>query len=604
MPNQNTEGEHEREDGDSDLPMGRSRRFLSRVRLFDLRDQYWRILDAWEEHRRFRLAVYGLLLGGVMIGATWIWIHPWWSERTAIGMARQWLAAGRLDRASESVQKALSIAPENPVVWQMAAELARLNGNKAMALNYAHYAAEVSQWGDTYVLAWASSAIQADKLDDADKALAYLPAAFLESSSLARRIAGEIARRKGQLNLAQEHFEAALKLDGPMAVDEVPLGIVLVNSAHPAIRQRGLALLEKWAERSDIGASAIRALLADALVHDNAPGMLKWAQALKSHPGCTLGDIPNCLLGLLRSDEKEFKQVLVQMEKAHASDPSQAALLIGWLNRIGQGAEAFRWAHGLPSSLTSPPAVAISMAESLRQTGSWNELQQLVQTVDFGEKLRFMGWAYGMLAARQLKQAERENELWNTLKAHAESNGAHALFAANTIYSWGWSDEGVLLFKIASEVPGVEMQALGALLRHYQVQRDAIGQFEAYRSLRGLRSHDEAIGNNYAFFASLTGRDYPGAERISRDNFEHHPENVTYRATYAFVLATHGSHAEAHRLLRPVSKEWKKSSALAFAYGYILAKTGDKAQARIVLASLDPGTLSKLETELLADALK
>jgi len=445
----------------------------------------------------------------------------------------------------------------------------------------------VSKWDARYVLAWASAAIQDNKLEDADKAMALLPPDFLTGSSVGRRIAGELARRKGQLSLAQENFEAALKLDGPVAIDEVPLGIVLLNSTHTEIRERGLSLLEKWADQSELGASAIRTLLADALVRNNTPSMLKWGLALKRHPHCNYGDIPNCLTALSRSDNVRFQEILAEMEKAHALQPDQAALLIGWLNQIGKGTEALRWAHTLPSTYRRMPVVAIAMAESLRQIKDWSELLQLMAAVDFDGNLQFMGWAYSMVAAHQLGLTEREGELWSTLKAHGQSNGAHSMFAASALYTWGFADEAVVLYKIASEVPGVEMQALGALVRHYQVKRDAIGQFEAYRKLSRLRVHDASIGNNYAFLAALTGKDLPGAERISKDNFEHHPDNVIYRSTYAFVLAIHGSYAEAHKLIRPVSQDWKKSPAVAFAYGYILAKTGDKVEARRVIASLN-----------------
>ncbi len=604
MPNHNNEGEHDGEPTDSDSFGSRSSRFFARVRLFQVRDLLWRLLDAWEEKPRFKWSVCGVALAGALVAVIWIWINPWWSERTAIGVARQWLESGRLDRASESVQRALVIAPGNPVVWQMASELAGLSGNKVLAMNHAHRAAEVSKWELSYVLGWAAAAILADKLDDADKAMELVPAPFVDESSLAQRIKGELYRRRGRLSEARDCFEVALKLDGPVAVDEVPLGIILLQAKDAAVRNRGLSMLQKYTEHPEFGAAALRALLADALVRNDTPQMLKWGQALRRNAGCLITDIPNCLGALSRADEQAFKLVLVELQKAHATDANFAALLMGWLNQIGRAEEALSWARTLPNAMTSLPPLAVSVAETLRQLKNWRELKEWIQLHDFGEELQFMGWAYGLCASIELSQQAREQELWNTLKAHCQSNGAHALFAANALYSWGLHTQAVNLFKIAVEVPGAEIQALGALARHYQVQRDASGQYDAFRRLYSLRSHDADISNNYAYFSAVMDKDSSNAERLARDNVEHHPDNLIFRSTLAFVLGVKGSYAEAHDVLRPVEKQWKESEGIAFAYGLILAKTGKKDEARVVLATLDAGTLTKQEAELLAKLLK
>jgi tetratricopeptide (TPR) repeat protein len=604
MIDKNTQGNQEKAAVGKRTFGARLQRLLYLAKDFDLRDQYWRFLDAWEERRYFRWTLYSIFVGGAVLAASWIWIHPWWSERASVAMARQWMAAGRYDRATVSIQKALSIAPENPRVWLMASDIARLSGNKAMSLSYAHYAAEVSKWDSRYVTSWISVALQTEKLEEAEKAAGHLSESFLPTSSLAQRLVGEIARRRNRFSLAQEHFETAVKLDGPIAIDEVPLGLVLLNSARPELRQRGYGLLEKWADQSELGASAARALLGYATLQNDTQGMLKWGLALKRHPFCTVGDIPTCLLALVKSDETAFRQVLTEMEKAHSAIPGQAAMLIGWLNQIGQASEAFRWSQTLSAPVRNQSGVVFSTAESLRQTKNWSELLELMQRARFGSDLQFMCWSYSMLAARELGQTDKENELWQTLRAHAETDGAHAFFAGSMIYTWGWTKEGVELFKIASEAHGLEIQALGALLRHYQVHRDAVGQYEAYRRLYGLRPDDAALGNNYAFFAALTRKDYPSAERISSQNFERNPENIVYRSTYAFVLATRGAYSEASQVLGPFSKEWKKSSALAFTYGYLLAKTGDKAQARSIISTLNLELGSIQEAELLEEALK
>jgi len=114
--------------------------------------------------------------------------------------------------------------------------------------------------------------------------------------------------------------------------------------------------------------------------------------------------------------------------------------------------------------------------------------------------------------------------------------------------------------------------ALGTLARLYQVQRDALGQYKAFSRLNGLRPADRNIANNFAYFGALT--DQGSQERIRRlaeENFSHEPGSLAYRATYAFVLVWSGQASRAMALLEPVAHDWRKSPAVAFAYGATLA---------------------------------
>jgi hypothetical protein len=57
-------------------------------------------------------------------------------------------------------------------------------------------------------------------------------------------------------------------------------------------------------------------------------------------------------------------------------------------------------------------------------------------------------------------------------------------------------------------------------------------------------------------------------------------------------------------LLEPVSREWKGSPAVAFAYGAALASLGRKSEAREVFDSLDPRNLGPQEQEWIRAALR
>ena len=578
-------------------------RWSAGFRTFDLRDRWWRLLDLLETRKALRWWLYSLLAAAVAFGALRVWVYPWWTKRNAISMARQWISAGRLDSAAEALQNAVIAAPEQPETWRLAAELARLRGRKTEAVEHARHAAMLSPKDPYYVLVWASMALQGDMSEEAERALASLSGEEAARSAYAQRLLGELARRKVQLTVAKNHFEAALRLDGPVAIDEVPLGLILLNATDPAERKRGLDLLEKWTTSQEWGPTVLRTLLADAMAHDERPAILKWAEALRAHPGCTVGDMPNCLAGLSRADEGHFAAALAILEQNHAVSPQAAAQLIGWLNQIARSADAVAWMKTLPQEGLKHPPLSVVCAEALRQTASWSELRDRVRNENWGD-VEFLRWAYGLQAARALGEKAKADEYWRTLKANATMNSVHALFAGDTVYTWGLVDEAEILWWAAADQGGPNaITALGTLARHYQVRRDAEGQYRTFRQLHFAHPQDADVSNNFIYFAVLAGHGGQMVEQLADENLVHDPRNLTYLATRAFVLFMDGRPGDALALLKPKAAEVAKSPALAFAYGLALAGTGNKDEARTLLGRSNQAVLSKREVELIKTAL-
>jgi predicted Zn-dependent protease len=209
-----------------------------------------------------------------------------------------------------------------------------------------------------------------------------------------------------------------------------------------------------------------------------------------------------------------------------------------------------------------------------------------------------------MQAARALGDKAKADELWRTLRGHATMNSVHALFAGDTVYTWGLVDEAEILWWAAADQGGPNaITALGTLARYYQVRRDAEGQYRAFRQLYFLHPQDADATNNFIYFAALTGHDGPLVERLATENLARDPQNLTYLATRAFVLFMDGRPGDALALLSPKAAEVEKSPALAFAYGLALAATGNKDEARTLLGRSNQAVLSKREIELIKSAL-
>jgi hypothetical protein len=419
-----------------------------------------------------------------------------------------------------------------------------------------------------------------------------------------------VARRRQRFAEARDDFQAALREDisagaPTLAPDDVPLGIVSLQTGVAEDRVRGQAVLTKWASDPAWGVEALRALLADAVAHGDRKSAALWAENLRMNRRCTLGDVPVCLHALADSDTAAYQAMLGPLEEQSRSEPTRATLLLGWLAQIGQGEEAVRWGQSLDPAEAGKPPVAPAIAEALRVTGRWSDLQAWAEMGDWGRDLEFMQWAYGMVAASRLGDKSKQDSLWVSLRDNGVANPAHALFAGDSLYAWGFPRESAELLWSAADRADLAYEALGSLARLYQVQRDAEGQYRAFSRLHAMRPYDRRIANNYAYFAALTDLgSQTHVEPIAKDNYLHEPGNLAFRSTYAFVLVWSGQASRAMKLMTPVSREWKKSPAVAFAYGAALAGLGRKSEAKEVFDSLDPRSLDPKETDWIQTALR
>ncbi len=573
------------------------------------RENLWAVLNALDARpalrRRLLFGVPALVAAAVLCALG----YHHWSRQNAVRIARQWLDANRLDRAAVAVQQAIASEPDSPPPWRLASELAWKRGNWEASVGYARKAAAAGHNQQDDVLAWGEAAVLSGDLAQAREALGVLDKAGDASTARALRLSGELGRREHRFTQARDQFQAALRADlaagTPAPADEVPLGIVSLQTGSDADRTAGRAILSKWASDRRWGAESLRALIGDAEGHLENGAAADWADRLLAHPLCTLGDIPVCLGALARLDAVRFRTALAPLEDKSRADPTLAAQLIGWLNGIGQSDEALAWSRSLDKSTVSRPPVAPGIAEALRATRRWAELQAWTDAGDWGPDLGFLEWAYAMVAARRQGDAPKADQLWKSLEDEGRRNPAHALLAGESLYAWGFPRESAALLWEAADRQDLAYQALGSLARLYQVQDDAVGQYRAFSRLNEMRPEDREIANNFAYFAALT--DIAGQARVlrvARDNVDSDPTSVTYRSTYAFVLAWAGDAAKALSVIEPVSGEWRKSPAVAFAYGAALAGVRRKAEAREVLGSLDRRNLSTREREWMESVLR
>ena len=586
------------------------RRAYYRITHRGVRGHVWGVLDYFEERPALTRKVFIMIPLVLVLAGLGAWGYGRWSRMNTIRIGRQWLEAGRLDQAQAAVQDALTEDPGLPESWSLASAVAWRRGQKGPSVEYARKAASVGGYAPDLVLSWAEAALLAEEPEEVERAFGRLDQAFIASSSRALRDRGEAERRLGEWAKAVADFEHARSVDqaagvSSLAVDEVPWAISLLGTGALPDRQKAQGLLAPWTSDPLWGAEALRTLLGDALVHPDLEARVRWATELRRHPRFALGDLSAYLNGMAAGDPKAFDAAVAGLKTWSLGSPPKTAQVMGILNQLGRAEMTLAWAESIPPEVTKAPPLAIAVAEALRVSRQWRELDQWVAACHWGKDFEFMRWLYGMVAARQLGDPAKAESLWRTLQSGALLNGGEALIAADSLYGWGATPEATALLWSAADKPGTGIQALGTLARLYQVKRDAEGQYRVFAKLASLRPNDPDVVNDYVLFATLTGKgNSSDIEAQARTNFEKKPGNVSYRATWAFVLCWLGRPTEALRVMAPVSGDWKTSVPVAWSYGLALAGVGRKDEARQVFDAITPDDLSFAAVEWAKTALK
>src|SRR5471032_85559 len=159
------------------------KRFISR----GPRDHLWAFLDLMDARPGLKkLLLIGLPMLAIAIGCG-VWGYERWARTNAVRIARQWLEAGRLDRAGVAIKDAIENEPDMPESWKLASELAWKKGNKAASVEFARKSAEVSGYRDAEVLDWGDAALLADDDGQAREALGHMdPLSALNSGRALR----------------------------------------------------------------------------------------------------------------------------------------------------------------------------------------------------------------------------------------------------------------------------------------------------------------------------------------------------------------------------------------------------------------------------------
>jgi Flp pilus assembly protein TadD len=530
------------------------------------------LLGRWLRRLLIAAAVLGLFF------AAWKAVE-FQARRRLLGRARAALAQGDLRVASLAIRRAHQVSPQDPGVLRGIAELAEEIGSPE-AVVWRSRLAEASGSAENRI-ALAITALRFNEVILADTALAAVAPADRASAAW-QHAAGSLALRLRRPDAAEAHLARAARLDPANATYGMDLATLRLSSPVPGVAAAARQQLARLAEKPEFAAQALRALLADALLRQDAASALACADRLVSAPGASWRDRVLRLGALRRFHRPEFEGELRALQALATATPGRLYELALWMNANGLAREAAAWIEDQPAILRVNPIAALARAESLDARADWERARAHLED-HVWPGLEFARLAHLARAWRGLGEAPSARRCWKAAVAATGDDPGALMMLARRCQQWGWTPElEELCWKIARE----PRHARWALMTAFRICRDAgdaRGMLRAVRRAAELAPSDAVARNNVASLSLLLGEDPAAARRLAHELHANSPSNANFAATYAFALHLDGETRKGVDLLASLAPDQLKDPRIAAYHGILLAADGDTAAARPAL---------------------
>lgn len=542
------------------------------------------------------LGIIILLIAGGVIGHR---SFRKWQERRLIAQANALVREGDLKRASLDARRILQINPESAEGCRIMARVAE-RANSPAAVQLWRRAADLSKGNSADLLALAKAASRFDDVGGRDYALSQLPESAKNTADY-HGIEADLAGSRHDVAGMEQHLREAVRIEPANKEYAMRLAALHLASADRAVREQGHEVLMQLQAEPASRREATRSLAEDALRRSKFDEATKFARQLQQFPEHDFSDELLLLGALHGSVDPGFAPLLQQLQTQAAEDPLRVAQLITWMNGHHMPAGAIAWGSQLPDNLLGQKAVAIALSDSYIAAQDWSGIQKLVKNGKWGS----LDFLRNALAARALREQGNQIDAtsqWNEAVKKVSGDTREALTLAEIVQRWGWRDEAIELFWVASKDSIKGDDALRALYGYYAKNGASQDLYRVLVHRREFQPNDLNIQNNVAQLSLLLNLDREQGQKIARDLYEKEPTNPAYVSTYAFALYMQGDTKKALKIFRGLTTEQLRDPAVATYYGVVLAGAGEHEQAAEFLALGENAPLLPEERALLEKA--
>ncbi len=555
-----------------------------------------------------RAAIFaGAVIVGFAIGGVLLFYGPraytGWRESRLIKRANESSAKHDYDGAINAARDALQLRADSLPAFYILAEATEKESRSETVAWRAQIARLLPQHLESQ-LNLASAALRFGQLETARKALEQVPAQDRDRAAF-HVVAGWLARAQGNDGEVEQHFAAAVKQEPANDLYQFNLAVLQIRSPDPEKNDAARETLQRLSKVVAYRPGALRALLADAVQHDQLDRADGLAQDLQMSPQVTFADYLLSLDFYRKLDAKKVAVVLEKVKPVAARNPADLAALMDWMNRNGLGQDVLKWTEKLPPELTTNPPPAIAVAEAFADAKNWSRLKRWTRSGSWGES-EYLRLAYQAFAARQSRQSAADAEfdsLWRSAERAASEKTERETTLARLAARWNLTAEAEQLWlRVMKNFPA-RREALDALSRIYRANNDLQNLYRTAQRLHETSPTEPALGANYARFALLLDRNTADGHRVAKEAYDKAPKELNCAMTYAFSLYGLGRTAEGIDIIKGLPAEGLRDPHAAVYAALLLLDENQADAAQEYVWAAQTGAIFPEEKKLLDEAL-
>jgi hypothetical protein len=495
-----------------------------------------------------RLAFVGIgfaiaILLGALFFSYSLKLYKDWHHTRLLHHAASMLQQGRFSEATQTTRELLTQDSDSLPALYILADAAEKQ-NLEEAISWREQIARLRRKDPDSQLNLVSAALRFGKLDLARKALDQIPASDRDRAAF-HVVAGWLACAQGNFAEQEEQFAAAVEKEPKNDLYQFNLAALQIHSGDTQKNGKARENLERLSKIAPYRTGALRALLNDAVAHNDLSAADNIAQQLQMSPEVTFGDYLLCLNFYRKLDEKKFHLLLERVKPVAARNPSDLAALMEWMNKNGLTGEVVKWIEKLPAEkLTSPPA-AVAVANAYVNAKNWTRLKRWTRNGMWGES-DYLRLGYQAIATHQARQDSNEFQgLWRAAEQSAANQADRELVLARLASRWNLEKEAEQLWLRVAEDPPLRREALDALRGLYRGENNTGKLYEVLQRLHESSPNEAPITADLARLGLNLARNIERSHGLAKEAHDHAPNEVNCAVTYAFSLYRLGRSAEA-----------------------------------------------------------
>ena len=543
----------------------------------------------------------------VVVGVLGLWFYarPAYNrhrEIRAVEQAKSYLAKGDYRNASLSARQALRLNPLDLEACRIMADLAE-RSRSPYVLDWRRRIVEAAPTIENKLLL-ASSALraQAPPYPLAAETLEELKGSATNVAAY-HAVSAELALRLKHTAEAGAQFEQASRLEPTNELYELNLAVLRLQSTNALVSSPARATLERLRASTNVGAVALRWLVADSLGRGDLAAAERFSRQLLPDPRSMPDDRLQHLTILQQSKNPEFDSYLRALQKSALTNALEIYGVSAWMIGHSLASEAFGWLTNCPAKLRAEQPVPLALVDCYLAKKDWGGLETFLQEQKWGD-LEFLRFAFLSRAAAEQNQKLAAEGRWRSAVREAGDRlgSLNALLIMAT--SWGRPQAREdLLWQIAKRFPG-QHWASRELERSYLAAGNTRGLNKLYSTMASYTPKNFAAQNNLAATSLLLKLNLPRAHELAKEVFSEHPEEAIVTSTYAFSLHLQGRTKEGLAALEKLKAEALETPSVAVYYGLLLSEAGETNKAGKYLGIAQKSDLLPEEKALVAEVLK